>query len=514
MSRDEVVVETHAGRVQGLRTDGVCAFLGIPYAAPATGEGRFRPPAETVPWIGVRDTSRYGARAPQCDGSFALAPEISRLFLPVPPEPMAEDCLVLNVWTSACDHGKRPVMVWLHGGGFITGSGADPWTHGTRLAQRREVVVVTVNHRLGALGYLHLEDLVGSEFAESSLVGMLDIVAALRWVRDNVGCFGGDPSNVTVFGESGGGAKVAVLMAMPAARGLFGKAIIQSGPAVAMADRADGNRTAELFLRELDLPAERAHELRSLPLERLLAAQARVIAATGTAPFAERRRHGFNPVRGQPGFPTGPFEPGAPAISADVPLLIGTNRHEMTLFFAAEPWFSTLDDAELMSRLRDFVGDRAVELSRAYRRLRPTATATELFVDILTAQGMTLPSLTIADRKAHQHAAPVYCYLFAHESPALSGRLRSAHIVEIPYVFDTVEDAPFVERSPSAAVFSAQISTAWTEFARSGRPGAPGLPVWPSYDTGTRATMVLDAHSRVVHDPYGEERDVWLTPDR
>ncbi len=510
MPQETLVVETDAGRLRGARVDGAWQFLGVPYAAPPIGDRRFRPTADPEPWTGVRDALRHGARAPQCDGAFALAPEIAKLFLPVPPEPMAEDCLVLNLWTPERDHRSRPVMLWLHGGGFITGSGADPWTHGARLASGRDVVVVTVNHRLGSLGFLHLEDIAGADYAGSSLAGMDDIVAALRWVRRNIRQFGGDPDNVTIFGESGGGAKVAVLMAMPAACGLFAKAIIQSGPSVDTAHRADGDRTAALFLRDLGLSAQRAHELRSLPLDVLLAAEARVIAICGKAPFEERRRHGFNPVQGQPGLPEGPFEPTAPAISAHVPLMIGTNRHEMTLFFAVEPWFTTLNEADLVTRLRAYVGDRAEGLSREYRRMRPHATASERFIDILTAQGMVLPSLVMADRKVEQHAAPVYSYLFAHESPVLSGRIRSAHIVEIPYVFDTIERAPFIDATPAAAAHALQVSTAWATFARSGHPSAPGLPEWPPYAIPRRASMILDAESRVADDPYGEERNAWL----
>jgi len=514
---DHVIAQTANGQLRGARIGGAHAFKGIQYGTPTGGAARFRPPQPVEPWTGIRGALDYGARSPQSEGSFPLAPQVGDLVTPLSAQPIGEDCLVLNLWTPALrDGGKRPVLVWLHGGAFITGSGADPWAHGVNFCQRQDVVVVTLNHRLGACGYLHLEDIPGldGDFAGAGLAGMFDIIAALAWIRDNIAEFGGDPGNVTLFGQSGGGGKVCVLMAMPKARGLFHKAIVQSGPALKMAERQDGTDTATAFLAELGLRPEQAEELRKLPLERLMAAQQKVIARAGMASFADRRRVGFNPVSGLPDFPAGPFEPEAPALSADIPLLIGTNKDEMTIFFAMEPWLASLDDRQLGTRLQPYVGALSATLAREYRRLYPAAPAGELFVTIIGDFGITLPSFQIADRKAAQKAAPVYGYLFQRESPALQGRLRSCHIVEIPYVFDTLEDAAFIDRTAADAKLSRTVSAIWAEFARSGKPAAPGLPAWPAYAGEERATMLLDLDCRVERDPYRQTRQAWAAAGR
>ncbi len=250
-----VDVETNCGKIRGTADNGVNVFKGIPYAESPEGDGRFRAPRQLKPWTGVRDAFEFGNRAMQDDNAFGLNPALVKLFAGRALPPMSENCLVLNVWTPAVNDGrKRPVMFWCHGGAFISGSGDSPWYDGTNLCRRGDVVVVTINHRLGAFGYLHLGEF-GEEFAASGNAGMLDIVAALQWVRDNIAAFGGDAGNVTIFGESGGGAKVSVLMAMPAAHGLFHKAIIQSGPAVQMASRDDASETARQLLAELELSA-------------------------------------------------------------------------------------------------------------------------------------------------------------------------------------------------------------------------------------------------------------------
>src|SRR6185503_6141082 len=245
---DGIVVETADGRVQGVTERGVSLFKGIPYAAPPLGERRFRPPHKVEPWSGVREARSYGNMAIQAENVFALPPDLLELFTLGGREKTSEDCLYLNVWTSGLDGKKRPVLFWCHGGAFITGSGSSPWSDGANLCRLDDVVVVSFNHRLGALGYLHLED-IAADFDGAGTAGMRDIVAALEWVKTNIARFGGDPGNVTIFGESGGGAKVSVLLALPAAKDLFHKAVIQSGPAVQMANRADGTTTARQFLK-------------------------------------------------------------------------------------------------------------------------------------------------------------------------------------------------------------------------------------------------------------------------
>ena len=504
-----VIVDTRVGKLSGVCSDHGCTFKGVPYAAPPVGARRFLPPVAHPPWSGVREATGYGPRAWQDDQSFPLAPPIRALMTPAAAQPMSEDCLVLNLWTPQTGSGKRPVMVWLHGGAFITGSGADPWTDAGALSRAGDVVVVTVNHRLGAFGYLHLEDIAGDACAGSSVAGMLDVVAALEWIRDNIAGFGGDAGNVTLFGQSGGGAKVSILMAMPAAHGLFHRAIIQSGPALQMASRDDGARTAASFLTELGLAHGGLAQLQALPAELVLKAQASVLKKIPLTSFAERRRHGFNPVAGQPHFPSGPFEPDAPLLSAGIPLLIGTTQDEMTIFFGMEDWLRTLDEAGLIERLQPFVGARAAGVVSVYRDARPGASSSDLFLAIVGDLGIRIPSLTMADRKLAQGGAAVYVYLFRRETSVLSGCLKSTHILEVPYVFGTLERAPFAERTHADHRLSRQMTQAWSRFAWSGVPQADALPEWPQHCIAQRPTMVFDLDSRIERDPFGQERSAW-----
>jgi para-nitrobenzyl esterase len=511
---EQVVVECRSGKLRGTLANAVRAFKGIPYAGAAAGANRFRPPVPPAPWTGVRDALEFGARAVQRDDSFDLPPALQRVLSGATElQPMSEDCLFLNVWTPAAgaDGGKRPVMFWCHGGAFIAGSGSAPWYDGANLCRKGDVVVVTINHRLGALGYLHLEDIGGADFESSGNAGMLDIVAALQWVRDNIAAFGGDPGNVTIFGESGGGAKVSVLMAMPVAHGLFHKAIIQSGPAVEMASREDAGATARAVLGALGLDERRVRELREIPAARLMEAQGTVLKQLGLMFFANRRRLGFNPVVDGRVLPTCPFEPVAPQISANIPLMIGTNKDEMTLFFGLDPRLDKLDDAALRQRVGMFAGGAdADRVLAAYRRARPDASPRDLFLAIATDRMMRIPSLVTADRKAAQHAAPVYVYLFAWETPVLGGRLKSPHALEIPFVFDTLGNSGLTGDSPERFALADRMSRAWLAFAHRGDPNHGGLPQWPRYGGAERPTMIFDNQCRAESDPLRAERLAWM----
>ena len=500
----DVVVETTSGKVRGTADRGVSIFKGIPYAAPPLGERRFRPPEKPDPWNGTRDAVAYGNMAIQSENAFALPPDLLELFTLGGRQKLSEDCLYLNVWTSGVSDRKRPVLFWCHGGAFITGSGSSPWSDGANLCRLDDVVVVSFNHRLGVLGYLHLED-IADGFAGAGTAGVMDIVAALEWVRDNIALFGGDPGNVTVFGESGGGAKVSVLMALPGARGLFHKAIIQSGPAVQMANRADGTNTARQVLQHLGLDAKDAGKLRSLPTARLLEAQAAVLAGVSRANFADRRRLGFNPVIDGKVFPGGPFAPEAPSVSAHVPLMIGSNKDEMTLFLGHLDWVKYATFVNLPEALTPYLGARAADVVANYRAAQPRRRADEIAIAIVSDQGIRLPSLLMAERKLALGAAPAFVYLFAWETPVLGGRLRSCHTLEIPFVFSNLEAAELTGADPARLALGETMSRAWIAFARDGDPG------WPAYSTAGRATMIFDTVCRVEGDPYGTERRVWET---
>jgi para-nitrobenzyl esterase len=505
----DVVVEINCGKIRGTADGGVSVFKGIPYAEPPEGERRFAAPMKLKPWSGVRDALAFCNRSMQDENAFAMPPAMLKLFGQRDLQPMSENCLVLNVWTPAVgDGGKRPVMFWCHGGAFIAGSGDSPWYDGANLARKGDVVVVTINHRLGAFGYLHLGDLGGSEYEASGNAGMLDIVAALEWVRDNIAAFGGDAGNVMIFGESGGGAKVSVLMAMPSAHGLFHKAIIQSGPAVQMASRDDASKTTRQLLGELGLDASKVDELRKIPAEKIAQAQAAVLKKVSMMAFANRRRVGFNPVVDGKHLPGGPFEPTAPAISANIPLIIGTNKDEMTLFFGFAPWLDGLDEATFRKRVQMFVGDNGDRIIERYRKARPNDSMRDLVLAIATDHAMRIPSLVIADRKAAQNAAPVYVYLFTWETPVLGGRLKSPHALEIPFVFDNMQAPGMTGDSPTRFALADKMSRTWLAFARTGNPNCESIPEWPRYSS-ERPTMVFDNECRVENDPYGAEREAW-----
>ena len=500
-----VVVRTTHGQLRGVRNGGLTIFKGVPYAGSPAGEGRFKAPPSLDPWTGVRDALVYGPQAVQ------------------PPDPgwpkewapaaSSEDCLVLNVWTPGTGDGKkRPVMFYSHGGGFATGNGgAEVWPQslphdGAALARSYDVVVVTHNHRLGLLGYLYLGDLLGEEYAASGAAGILDIATALRWIVDNAEVFGGDPDRVMIWGESGGGAKTATLTAMPGAKGLFRRASIESGPTLRLTPRDAATETTRRVLAALDLDEKQARELVKIPAERLRDVQQEM---SGTNPMR------VGPVVDGHFIPTHPYDPVAPAISADVPLIVGTNKDESIMFLQRGdlPAFS-LDDASLRERLETRFGDDADRVLEVHRRERPGASPTDLFVAITTGQWMWHNAIVLAERKAALHAAPVFMYQFAYESevpvaPGVPYPTKAAHAMEMAFKFNHPETSPEAGRRPERFEAARKMSAAWAAFARTGDPSHPGIPKWPSYDGERRATMILDAECRVVEDPHREERLLW-----
>jgi para-nitrobenzyl esterase len=487
------VAETGYGRVEGRLEDGVFVFKGIRYGAD-TSSTRFAAPAAPAPWEDVRPALDYGASCPQTPtgnpgGLFTS-------WRPVPEPPMGEDCLFLNVWTPAlADGGKRPVMVWLHGGGFTTGSGSSTAYEGTRLARRGDVVVVTLNHRLNVFGYLALGH-YGEGFEDSSVAGVLDMVQALEWVRDNIEGFGGDPDTVTIFGESGGGAKVSTLMTTPRATGLFHRAVVQSGAMLRFPEQAAARAAADRVVANLGLSAETIGQVRSLPVETIREALTDTGAAT--APSVDGRtltRH--------------PFEPDAAPAGRDVPLMLGTNRTESSLFLgAADPAVFDLSWAGLEGAMAAAYPDRNVAgIIAGYRELTPQATPSDVYFEATTDARWLAGHVQQAQRKTEQGGAPAYLYLFDWDTPVDGGKWRSPHALEIGFVFDNVANSETMSGVGEAQQRVADImADTWIAFARTGDPNNPRIPHWPPYDLEQRPVMVLDESPEVVNDARGAQR--------
>jgi para-nitrobenzyl esterase len=489
-------VRTATGSLRGYVDNGVHVFKGVPYAASTAGAGRFLPPQKRQPWTGVREATQWGERAPQVLGG--EPPEM----LPTDPrEPLGEDCLVMNIWTPNPAAGRRPVMVWLHGGGFGSGSGSYAIYEGRELARKHDVVSISVNHRLNLLGFLYLAQ-YGGKWASVSNVGMLDIVAALQFVRDNIAAFGGDPGNVTIFGQSGGGGKVSTLMAMPAARGLFHRAIAQSGTALTAIPAEQAVKTTEQVLHRLKISPDRLDQLQTIPFAQLIDV---LRPAVGSAPLPAA-----GPVLDGKSLPVHPFDPVAPAQSASVPFLTGTTATEMT-FFASDEQLRPIDAATLRQRVEGLLKVDAAEADRVialYRRQQPGRDNIDLFLRMETDNGRFRLSVdTQAERKAAQRGAPVYLYRFEYYSPVREGRLKSMHCMEIPFVFDNLEAGKiYTGISPAAQRIADRMSAAWVAFARTGNPNHRGIPDWPAFNATARPTMVFGNETRMVNDPGREER--------
>jgi para-nitrobenzyl esterase len=482
------IATTTAGVIRGYTDNGICAFRGIPYGD-NTATRRFLPPVPPKPWNEVRDAMSFGEIAPQLTRQHAHGRE-------------SEDCLNLNVYTPALrDKQKRPVMVWIHGGAYSNGTSNENLVDGVRLCKRGNVVVVGLNHRLNVFGYLYLAEIGGKEYSESGNAGMLDLVLALQWVRDNIAEFGGDPNNVTIFGQSGGGAKCATLSAMPLARGLFHRIITESGQQVTGRTKKHATETTLQVLKNLHVPPDRIGELDTIPIGRLIEAS---------------RGMYFGPVTDGNILPRDPFDPDASSLSKNIPMMMG-NTHDETAGLIGGGDTTTysltwdLLPAKLTQHVKQFLGNLTPEdIIARYRQWYPQYSPSDAFFAITTAARSWRGLIIESERRAEQGGAPTYIYQFDWKSPVQGGRLRAAHTMEIPFVFDNVAYAgDLVGAGAEQQKMADMLSEVWIAFARTGNPNFPTIPIWTPFTLNDRSTMIFDVLPRMEHDPRGLERKLF-----
>jgi para-nitrobenzyl esterase len=485
------VVRTQYGNIRGYNDGTVKVFKGVPYGASTAGANRWLPARPPVPWKGIRDTTRPGAISPQVFG--APMPEETAM---LQRGPTSEDMLTLNIYTPSVGRhaGSHPVMVWFHGGGFTSGGGSASSYNGHNLAQKDGIVFVTVTHRLNVFGFLYLADLFGPAYADSGNVGILDAVAALRWVRDNIAGFGGDADNVTIFGQSGGGAKVTTLMAIPAAKGLFKHVIAESGAAIRAQPKAQAADSAKRLLDALGVKT--IAELQALPQDKIEDTWNSLHLPSG--PVVDGRTLDFNP-----------FDPVAPEISRNVPLMVGTTETE-AVFMPSTP-VDPIDDATLRSDVKNFLHASDADtdqMIQVFRKAYPGKDNTYLFQLLASQASFQESSATLAERKAEQNGAPVYVYYFTHHLSVRDGKLHAPHTAEISFALDSLASSEPIIGPVTAAkqALADQVSSAWVNFARSGNPNNPKIPTWPAFDTRERAVMIIDDQWKAVNDPLHDTR--------
>ncbi|AOD16340.1 carboxylesterase [Xanthomonas fragariae] len=484
------MAQVRSGALRGYRDQGICVFKGIPYGGD-TAARRFQTPVLETPWPDVRDASHFGAAAPQLKAS----------------EPTSEDCLFLNVWTPGLrDGGRRPILCNLHGGGYTSGSGSDPLYDGVRLCKRGDVVVVTVNHRLNLFGYLSLAQLGDARFADSGNAGQLDLIQALQWVRRHAAEFGGDAGNVTVFGQSGGGAKIATLMAMPGARGLFHRAWTMSGQQVTVAGPRAATQRAQVLLDALKLAPVEIARIRTLPIAQLLAA-----AQVRDPSRVENSALYFGPVLDARNVPVHPFWPTAPLQSAKIPMVIGNTRDETRAFLGNDARNFALSWDELPAKLetQQYIDLLPQVVIAEYRRLYPQYSPSDVFFAATTAGLSWRGAVEEAEARAHQ-GAPTWAYQLDWGSPLDGGKFGAFHTLDIPLVFDTIaQPGSRTGNGADAQRMTEQMSQTLIAFARSGDPNHRGLPRWQQYSLQRRETLLFDRPSRLEHDPRGGERTLY-----
>ncbi|SOC00157.1 carboxylesterase type B [Rhodobacter sp. JA431] len=504
------VVATRQGLVQGVTEKGVSRFLGLRYAQPISGANRFLPPQPVVPWSGVFVADRHADTAPQGPEPVSGTP-VTPAFAPPAYVKAGEDCLALNIW--APEGAKDlPVMVWLHGGGWQSGSGSCAIYDGTRLASRGDVVVVTLNHRLGAHGLTDFSRILGGAWAESANLSVKDMVAALEWVQANIAGFGGDPNTVTIFGESGGGWKVNTLLGVPAAKGLFHRAIVESGPLTRFHTAEAADEIARKVLAALGISETAPEALNTVTMEDVLAAERKVMAETPMSFAAPGFPSGFWPVIDGRFITRHIYDPDTAESARDVPLMVGQTGTEFTLFMLQDEAAYTLDAEGLAARANQMFGpENTAWLLQSYQRDFPALSPAALWFRLFSDFAMGALSNEILDQRATSGTARVYAYRFEWMSPIAGGKLFSPHTMEIPFVFDNVATEAgqvMTGGGTEAEALAKTVSEAWVQFAKTGTPAAPGLPHWPQYDTTTRAAMHLDRAAKVA--PYIDAKAVAL----
>ena len=482
---DDALVKTTNGSINGKSVGNVFVWKGIPYAKPPLGKLRFMAPEKPDSWQGVRETVDFSSVSVQ------KSREIMK-FLGDNPMDSSEDCLYLNIWSPSPDEKRRPVLVWIHGGAFTNGSGSSPAYNGESFAEMGDIVVVTLNYRLGILGFLHLGELGGERYAASGNCGILDQIAALEWIHDNITAFGGDPNKITVAGESAGAMSVAALLAMPSAAGLFQQAILQSCPPNMYQTKQKATDTAKRILNQLQLTENNLSRLEDLPVDNLLEAAADVTTWCPT-------------IDGEY-LPQNPDQALASGSSKNIPILIGTNRDEHNLFSFFDQSWRTIDEKEIRTRFEQSLGSVWSQLFPSFKESPLTH---ELYDQVMTFNLFTYPSIQLAEQQIKQ-GAPVWMYRFDYESPIFEGKMKAFHALELLFVWNNLrKSVPFLAGSPEEQLLADQIHQAWIAFIRTGNPDEQSMVHWPPYDLDKRTTLLFDRESRVEHDPDSSNRLLW-----
>jgi para-nitrobenzyl esterase len=489
--------ETAYGKVQGIDNAGIKVFKGIPYGATTAGKNRYMPPKKPAPWSGIRECIGYGTVCPQTQAD--LRSDYAQMIMwdrHVGDGPMGEDCLVLNVWTPGLDSTKRAVLVSLHGGGWVTGSGNAPGYDGAQLARFGDVVVVTVNHRLAAYGYTHLADLgAPPEFASSGVCGVMDMTASLEWVRENIGRFGGDPSRVMIFGQSGGGAKISTLISVPAAKGLFHRAAIQSGSLIRFIPRDKATESASKLLAKLGLSKGRIADIQKMSWQQILEAQTAAMAEGAT----------FGPVHDGKYLPHDPFDPVAPPESLSVPIIVSTTLEDAALNLTN----FGLDETGLIKVLNERFAGKGAQIAALYRKYYPNKSPFLVQAQALTDAANRKNAALQVELKHKQGGAAAYLYLWAWPTGGFDGKFGAVHGIDVSASFFNVRDQTLNSGSLAGTQMGTRLASAWVAFAKTGDPNNPRLPKWEPYTPDSRATMVFDNNTSCENDPRGEIREFW-----